>query len=185
MVRLSQILYFLFDISFLHFTCTSFFYFLQTLNLPVERGDSQSSSESSGAKYSSTQQCDLTITGHPRINYLSRHSIDSTAKGSGPECPPRVKEPPPGGGGTVGGSADNYSYVQLTAVHEYIYPSIEDRRDSLKKSSLETPLTSTSSVQPALPSKKKDKRKNCRHCQVSCVGVLFFWMFISCGLFLL
>ncbi|XP_034231261.1 sprouty-related, EVH1 domain-containing protein 1 isoform X2 [Thrips palmi] len=136
-----------------------------TLNLPVERGDSQSSSESSGAKYSSTQPCDLTISGHPRINYLSHHSIDSPGKGSGPECPPRVKEPPPGGGGTVGGSADNYSYVQLTAVHEYIYPSIEDRRDSLKKSSLETPLTSTSSVQPALPSKKKDKRKNCRHCQ--------------------
>lgn len=131
----------------------------------MERGDSQSSSDSSGAKHGSSQPCDL--SGHLRINYLSRHSIDSPGIGSGSDCP-RVKEPPPGGGGgIVGGSADNYSYVQLTAVHEYIYPSIEDRRDSLKKSSLETPLTSTtSSIQPALPTKKKDKRKNCKHCQV-------------------
>ncbi|KAK3922406.1 Sprouty-related, EVH1 domain-containing protein 2 [Frankliniella fusca] len=134
-----------------------------TLNLPVERGDSQSSSDSSGAKYGSTQACDLSMTSHPRINYLSRHSIDSPGSGPGSDCP-RVKEPPPGGGGP--GNSDNYSYVQLTAVHEYIYPSIEDRRDSLKKSSLETPLTSTtSSTQPALPTKKKDKRKSCRHCQ--------------------
>ena len=140
------------------------------MNLPVERGDSQSSSDSSGAKHGSSQPCDL--SGHPRINYLSRHSIDIDCP-RGParhsidiDCP-RGPAPPGGGGGIVGGSTDNYSYVQLTAVHEYIYPSIEDRRDSLKKSSLETPLTSTtSSIQPALPTKKKDKRKNCRHCQV-------------------
>lgn len=142
------------------------------MNLPVERGDSQSSSDSSGAKYGSTQPCDLASKGHPRINYLSRHNIDSPGIGPGSDCP-RVKEPPPGGGsGPVGSNVDNYSYVQLTAVHEYIYPSIEDRRDSLKKSNLETPLTSTtSSTQPALPNKKKDKRKTCRHCQV---GALYF-----------
>lgn len=136
-----------------------------TLNLPVERGDSQSSSDSSGAKHGSNPG-DLSV-GHPRISYLSRHSIDSPGLGPGSD-PSRIKEPPPGGGGggPLGGNADNYSYVQLTAVHEYIYPSIEDRRDSLKKSSLETPLTSTtSSTQPALPAKKKDKRKTCRHCQ--------------------
>lgn len=70
-------------------------------------------------------------------------------------------------------SGENYSYVHLTAVHEYIYPVMDDqkpvagRRDStssLKKRSLEIMPT-----QPALLAKTKHKNnKNlqtqCRHC---------------------
>lgn len=70
---------------------------------------------------------------------------------------------------------ENYSYVQLTAVHEYIYPVVEDqkplpgRRDSsssLKKCSLEL----IPSQQPPLPIKTKHKKlsskqqKICKHC---------------------
>lgn len=65
---------------------------------------------------------------------------------------------------------EKYSYVPLTAVHEYIYPNVEDTKvahhdssGSLKKRSLEAipPLTNKSA--------KKDRRKfgrqRCRYCQ--------------------
>ncbi|KAJ8924930.1 hypothetical protein NQ315_001093 [Exocentrus adspersus] len=73
---------------------------------------------------------------------------------------------------TKGG--ENYPYVQLTAVHEYIYPAEEQqkpsmlRRDSassLKKCSLGMEMLPAQ--QPPLPLKTKHKSKaqmRCRHC---------------------
>uniref|UniRef100_A0A1B6MHI6 WH1 domain-containing protein n=1 Tax=Graphocephala atropunctata TaxID=36148 RepID=A0A1B6MHI6_9HEMI len=77
-----------------------------TLNLPVERGDSRSSSDSSGGK--------------PQ------------------PLPPAAPEP------------ESYSYVQLTSVHDYMYPVMEGE-GSLKKQ-----------AQLTLPNKRKER---CRHCQ--------------------
>lgn len=79
----------------------------QTLNLPVERGESRSSSDSSGGKP--------------------------------PLAPPPPTEP------------ESYSYVQLTAMHDYMYPVVEGE-GSLKKRAQLTP-----------PHKRKER---CRHCQV-------------------
>lgn len=147
---------------------------LQTLNLPVERGDSRSSSDSStrgGGGGSSRHATPPTESHHlHRIHYIPRR--DKMGSDRDPS-PPEGKQQRSGGEGA--GEKENYSYVQLTAVHEYIYPVMEDqkaqRRDSagsLKKRSLEVIPT-----QPPLPSKpgakKKDRHKacrnTCRHCQ--------------------
>lgn len=95
------------------------FKYVQTLNLPVERGDSRSSSDSSAGK------------GPP------------PAVPSGPQHPHPGAEP------------ESYSYVQLTAVHDYLYPVVE-AEGSLKKHSL------------SLPNKRKVR---CRHCHVSSYAV--------------
>lgn len=82
-----------------------------TLNLPVERGDSRSSSDSSSGRHNPP--------------------------------PPPVED------------SETYSYVQLTAVHDYMYPVVEEGKGepgSLKKRS----------QQPILPTKRKEQ---CRHCQ--------------------
>ncbi|XP_069668689.1 sprouty-related, EVH1 domain-containing protein 2 isoform X4 [Periplaneta americana] len=149
-----------------------------TLNLPVERGDSRSSSDSStrGGGGSSRHATPPTESHHlHRIHYIPRREkIGSDRDPS----PPEGKQQQRGevGGGVGGGEKENYSYVQLTAVHEYIYPVMEDqkatRRDSagsLKKRSPEVIPTQP----PLLPSKpggkKKDRHKTCRnrcsHCQ--------------------
>jgi len=154
-----------------------------TLNLPVEMGDSSSES-SKGGGGSSRHPTPPTESHHHRIHYIQRRD----KKGSDRDpSPPEAKQQQQqqrgesggagGTGGGVGGSEkENYSYVQLTAVHEYIYPVMEDqktsRRDSagsLKKRSLEVIPTQP----PLLPSKpggkKKDRHKvcrtRCRHCQ--------------------
>nr|CAD7439244.1 unnamed protein product [Timema bartmani] len=119
-----------------------------TLNLPVERGDSRSSSDSSTRGGSSRHATPPTESHHlHRIQYIAR---------------PRERDPSP----PDKKDSENYSYVQLTAVHEYIYPVVEERGDSagsLKKRALDAP------IQPPLPSKscrKKERpRIRCRHCQ--------------------
>nr|CAD7606003.1 unnamed protein product [Timema genevievae] len=119
-----------------------------TLNLPVERGDSRSSSDSSTRGGSSRHATPPTESHHlHRIQYIARPRERDPS-------PPDKKDP------------ENYSYVQLTAVHEYIYPVVEERGDSagsLKKRALDAP------IQPPLPSKscrKKERpRIRCRHCQ--------------------
>lgn len=120
-----------------------------TLNLPQEPKDSRSSSDSStkGADYLH------------KITYIGR------------EKPLEARQPifDP----VKGDKGENYSYVQLHALHDYNYPLVEDsqkssltRRDSngsLKKCNLEI------LQQPSLPVKPKPvaKPKNqftCKHC---------------------
>lgn len=66
---------------------------------------------------------------------------------------------------------ENYSYVQLTAVHEYIYPVMDDqkppagRRDSI--SSLKKPSPEIPSTQPTLPLKGSTK-KNHKYIRTRC-----------------
>lgn len=86
------------------------FSFTQTLNLPVERGDSRSSSDSSSGRH---------------------HAPLPPAQDS-----------------------ETYSYVQLTAVHDYMYPVVEEGKGdpgSLKKIC----------QHPKSPTKEKEE---CLHC---------------------
>ncbi|PSN30462.1 Sprouty-like protein [Blattella germanica] len=137
-----------------------------TLNLPVERGDSRSSSDSSTRGGSSRHATPPAESRHlHRIHYVPRRDkVGSDREPSPPEGKPQVP-----------GEKENYSYVQLTAVHEYIYPVMEDqkgtRRDSagsLKKRSLEA-APAQPPMLPSKPGKKKDRHKacrsRCRHCQ--------------------
>jgi len=144
-------------------------------------GDSSSES-SKGGGGSSRHPTPPTESHHHRIHYIQRRDKKGSDRDpSPPEAKQQQQRGESGGaggtGGGVGGSEkENYSYVQLTAVHEYIYPVMEDqktsRRDSagsLKKRSLEVIPTQP----PLLPSKpggkKKDRHKacrtRCRHCQ--------------------
>lgn len=77
----------------------------------------------------------------------SRSSSDSSS-GRPPLAPPASAPDP-----------ESYSYVQLTAVHDYMYPVVEGEGGSLKKRP----------QQPALPSKRKER---CRYCQVN-IDLLF------------
>lgn len=154
-----------------------------TLNLPVERGDSCSSSGSSRGGGGSSRHATPPTESHQlhRIHYIpKRDKLGSDRDASPPESKQQQQRGEGGGGGgggvVVGGSEkENYSYVQLTAVHEYIYPVMEDQKassrdasDSLKKS-----LEVSPTQPPLLPSKPGDKKKDrhkacqnrCRHCQ--------------------
>ncbi|GLV42796.1 Sprouty-related protein with EVH-1 domain [Carabus blaptoides fortunei] len=141
-----------------------------TLNLPVEAGDSRSSSDSSTTTRAGSglglQSCGVPPPSTEHLHRIHYHNRTD-------------KPPPPGSLCSIDpakdtGKGENYSYVQLTAVHEYIDPVMDDgqkvsvgRRDSissLKKRSLEVIPT-----QPSLPLKAKQKnhkyiRTQCRHC---------------------
>lgn len=153
-----------------------------TLNLPVEMGDSSYES-SKGGGGSSRHPTPPTESHHHRIHYVQRRDKKGSDQDPSPPEGKQQQQREEGGGGAggtgggVGGSEkDNYSYVQLTAVHEYIYPVMEDqktsRRDSagsLKKRSLEV-IPTQPPLLPSKPSgKKKDRHKacrtRCRHCQ--------------------
>lgn len=121
-----------------------------TLDLPQDPKDSRSSSDSSTKG-----------TEHlHRITYIGR---DKPLEPRQPTYDPNK-----------GGKGENYPYVQLTAVHEYIYPAEDQqkpsllRRDStssLKKCGLGMEMNP--SQQPPLPLKIKHKSKaqvRCRHC---------------------
>lgn len=116
----------------------------------MERGDSRSSSDSSTTRGGSRHATPPTEPHHlHRIHYVSRQ-----------------KQPPaPSGEVSPEPAKENYSYVQLTAVHEYIYPVVEEqkRRDSLKKRSLEG--TAPPPPPPAGGKKRGADRNRCRHCQ--------------------
>ncbi|KAG5887917.1 hypothetical protein JTB14_003014 [Gonioctena quinquepunctata] len=131
-----------------------------TLDLPQDPKDSRSSSDSSNKGSEHLH----------RITYIGREK---------PPEPRPTYDPNKGAKDiSVPGTGENYPYVQLTAVHEYIYPA-EDRpqkpplmrRDSsssLKKCSLAMELNPPSHhhlQQPPLPFKAKLQGKiRCRHC---------------------
>ncbi|GLG96091.1 Sprouty-like protein, partial [Gryllus bimaculatus] len=138
-----------------------------TLNLPVDRGDSRSSSDSShgGGGPSIKHTTPPTEPHHlHRIHYIPRRDKIGSDPDPSPDGKKEVAE------------KENYSYVQLMdSFHDYIYPVVDDqkpgRRDSsgsLKKRSLE--LIPTQPPLPGKPTKKKDRHKpacrnRCRHCQ--------------------
>ncbi|XP_072382583.1 sprouty-related, EVH1 domain-containing protein 2 isoform X1 [Diabrotica undecimpunctata] len=133
-----------------------------TLNLPQDPKDSRSSSDSSTKG-----------TEHlHKVTYIGRDSkpLDSRLPTYDPQ-----KGPKDVSAQGVGGGSENYPYVQLTAVHEYIYPAEDQqkpplmRRDSnssLKKSNIGVEMNPPQ--QPPLPFKGvKHKGKiqiRCRHC---------------------
>ncbi|KAL1124672.1 hypothetical protein AAG570_001296 [Ranatra chinensis] len=106
-----------------------------TLNLPVERGDSRSSSDSS----------------------TGRHMT--------PPQPPAPPPPPPPH------EQDSYSYVQLTSVHEYMYPVVEEgkggtgaRRDSGGSLKKRSPAAQPCG-KPGSGGGGGRRKERCRHCQ--------------------
>ncbi|XP_037082485.1 sprouty-related, EVH1 domain-containing protein 1-like isoform X1 [Pollicipes pollicipes] len=136
-----------------------------TLELPVDRYDSRSSSDSSVSRQTAAS---------PQSALLHRMSF-------GP--PPATAAPAAGGGG--GGSAgphsdesaaSEYPYVQFArdrpSKHEYSYPAMEDlvkQKEALKRGAGEV----LHLTQPPLPSKGGKRRvephrplpRRCRHCQ--------------------
>ncbi|XP_071449748.1 sprouty-related, EVH1 domain-containing protein 2 isoform X2 [Hetaerina americana] len=178
-----------------------------TLNLPVERGDSRSSSDSSSRGGAGCRP-PPTPTGPPtealpsphphqihRIQYMSRHPPSSNDGSNVPETDTTQRRPrdtegkhgviSPGGDGEPG---ENYSYVRLTPVHEYIYPVVvteetkRAHRDSTSDRKAISPVDALPSSRPPLPVKlgrKRERRKGgggrgsggggggrarCRHC---------------------
>ena len=136
----------------------------QTLELPVDRYDSRSSSDSSVSRQTAAS---------PQSALLHRMSFG----------PPAASTPAAGGGGsapTTGplsdeSAASEYPYVQFArdrpSKHEYSYPAMEDlvkQKEALKRGGEAMHLT-----QPPLPSKSGKRRvesrrplpRRCRHCQ--------------------
>ncbi|XP_025830468.1 sprouty-related, EVH1 domain-containing protein 1 isoform X2 [Agrilus planipennis] len=120
-----------------------------TLNLPQEPKDSRSSSDSS------TKGSDNLH----RIHYIGR---DKPLESRPPTYDPMK-----------GDKGENYSYVQLTAVHEYTYPVVEDSKPPLVKHDSSSPKKTNLELiavpQPPLPLKSKFTKSykaqvRCRHC---------------------
>lgn len=143
----------------------------------MERGDSRSSSDSSkgggGSSHHATPPTDSHH--HHRIHYIARRDkMGSDQDPSPPEGKQQHQHEE--GDGVKSSEKESYSYVHLTAVHEYIYPVMEDqkasRRDStgsLKKRSLEV-FPTQPPLLPTKPGGKKTERhtaywNRCRHCQ--------------------
>ncbi|KAF4519177.1 hypothetical protein B566_EDAN008240 [Ephemera danica] len=174
-----------------------------TLNLPVERGDSRSSSDSSarGGNNSChpTPPSELSqpqFSSHPhhhlhRISYLPRHPNNGSSNGSSDnekggsmQSWPRSTLVQEGKGvspdkepaeGCLPVGTDNYSYVQLTAMHEYTYPMMEDRQKVLQGMRRESGESfkkgGSSAQQPPLPMKisghmgSSSRKARCKYCQ--------------------
>jgi hypothetical protein len=191
---------------------------LQTLNLPVERGDSRSSSDSSTRGGVNNRQDSLMEQKH-RLNYLARQQqgeldsekISTVAKSSDPWLRAAVaaatsegKIPSPSKDFLdLGGHIDNYSYVQLSAMHEYNYPMLGGRAsaDADAKKDLDARCGQESpKKQPAgcshdaapLAASPPDKlrkrsaatalRTRCRYCQeVSCMHIFFSSLLNACN----
>ncbi|XP_059607904.1 sprouty-related, EVH1 domain-containing protein 1 [Phlebotomus argentipes] len=125
-----------------------------TLDLPLEPSESRSNSNSEGSQKSDKQN----------IHYISTEKPPASEQHS--PNPSFNQEAP---GGIAPG--DNYSYVQLTAVHEYNYPVVEEpvgavisaRRDSTcslkKRTALDAPASALKDVLPV------KTRLRCRYCQ--------------------
>ncbi|KAI4471452.1 sprouty-related evh1 domain-containing protein family member [Holotrichia oblita] len=124
-----------------------------TLNLPQEPKDSRSSSDSS------TKGTDHLH----RIHYISKDR--------------QIEPRQPTFDTLKGEKGENYSYVELTSVHEYIYPVVEDqkpppltRRDSTSSFKKGHELVSPPPQQPPLPTKHHHLKKapkvqiRCRYC---------------------
>jgi hypothetical protein len=175
--------------------------------LPVERGDSRSSSDSSTRGGLNNRHDSLMEQKH-RLNYLARQTelesekISTVAKSSDPWLRAAVaaatsegKIPSPSKDFLdLGGHIDNYSYVQLSAVHEYNYPMLGGGRsaDADTKKDLDVRCVQDSPIkqhacpqdpasQAASPPEKVRKRSNaaavkarCRYCQEVRNFLLFF-----------
>lgn len=161
-----------------------------TLNLPVERGDSRSSSDSSTTRGGSRHATPPTEPHHlHRIHYVTRRTGGGPVSGTPtdrqsqtPGLPLEPSSPPPV---TEPATKENYSYVQLTAVHEYIYPVVEERkhRDSSGSLKKRSPPDAGGGGAPASPPPPipppgavsgkgrgtigvtSGRRRRCRHCQ--------------------
>ncbi|XP_059484074.1 sprouty-related, EVH1 domain-containing protein 2 isoform X2 [Neocloeon triangulifer] len=135
-----------------------------TLNLPVERGDSRSSSDSSTRGGLNNRHDSLMEQKH-RLNYLARQTessiegdskISTVAKSSDPWLRAAVaaatsegKIPSPSKDYLDMAHIDNYSYVQLSAMHEYNYPMLGGLGcDSETKKDLESGLLRQTSNSP-------------------------------------
>lgn len=193
---------------------------LQTLNLPVERGDSRSSSDSSarGGSGNGNSRHPTPPSEHPqfthphathhhlhRINYINRNAPPANGfdieKQSGPSCNMWLKAATNEGkaispdkefqdGSGIPLGIENYSYVQLSAVHEYTYPTMEEQKGGLRGLSMRRESTDSfkklsgsggineplSPQQPPLPVKASGRKKSrfgdspqrarlCRYCQ--------------------
>ncbi|KAK4873189.1 hypothetical protein RN001_015218 [Aquatica leii] len=115
-----------------------------TLNLPQEPKDSRSSSDSSNKGEHMH-----------RMHYIGRDK-------------PLEPRPP-----TYDPKGDSYTYVQLTAKHEYIYPVMEDQKPTLARCESSSPKKLTMELvqmqEPPLPLKTKYTKSSrmqirCRHC---------------------
>ncbi|XP_021915586.1 sprouty-related, EVH1 domain-containing protein 2 isoform X6 [Zootermopsis nevadensis] len=149
-----------------------------TLNLPVEIGDSRSSSDSSKGGGGSSHRATSPTESHHlhRIHYIPRRDKMGSDQDRSPPESKQLQQHEEGGDGVRSSEKETYSYVQLTAMHEYIYPVMEDqkasRRDSassLKKRSLEV-IPTQPPLLPTKPGGKKTDRhaaywNRCRHCQ--------------------
>ncbi|XP_046401311.1 sprouty-related, EVH1 domain-containing protein 2 isoform X2 [Ischnura elegans] len=162
-----------------------------TLNLPVERGDSRSSSDSSSRGGAGCRP-PPTPTGPPtealpsphphqihRIQYMSRHppssndgsnvtDTDSSTLQRRSTSTAEGKHGLISPGGGDGEPGENYSYVRLTPVHEYIYPVVvtEETKRAHRDSTLDrkaiSPVDTLPSSRPPLPVKLGRKRERCK-----------------------
>lgn len=123
-----------------------------TLDLPVEPSESRSNSEGSGSHQSVDKQSQQQQSS---IQYISSDKPSPLIKPGDEKVTPLV----PG---------DNYSYVQITDVHEYNYPVVDEpgsliggRRDSTsslkKRNALDAP--------PMKETTLIKTRLRCRYCQ--------------------
>ncbi|XP_014274571.1 sprouty-related, EVH1 domain-containing protein 2 isoform X1 [Halyomorpha halys] len=144
-----------------------------TLNLPVERGDSRSSSDSSTGKTPPIRKTPppqpLSIgkapaqlpTGKSTPPFVKPKALPTPPSQTKPlPQPPGSEEPPVGG----------YSYIQLTTVHEYLYPLMEEgkgnigqRRDS--GGSLKKRSPSAQGLSSKSGGSGGRRKETCRHCQ--------------------
>lgn len=180
---------------------------MQTLNLPVERGDSRSSSDSSTRGSGINNRQDSLMEQKHRLNYIARQQqceldsdkISTVAKSSDPWLRAAVaaatsegKIPSPSKDlFDLGGHIDNYSYVQLSAMHEYNYPMLGGRSDADAKKDLDArcgqdspkkqsagcsqdaaPLATTPPDKLRKRSAATALKTRCRYCQeVSCMHI--------------
>lgn len=172
-----------------------------TLDLPLDSSESRSSSEASGSQKSNTDKQAQSSKSLPPPPPSHIHIISSDKPP--PPPPPQQQQPQsqqsstimcttttsttstthPATAGTAATTeqptsiapGDNYSYVQLTAVHDYNYPVVDEpvssminvaRRDSAcslkKRSALDNMPSSVQSLKE--PSQLKN-RLRCRYCQ--------------------
>ncbi|XP_055693912.1 sprouty-related, EVH1 domain-containing protein 1 isoform X1 [Lutzomyia longipalpis] len=131
-----------------------------TLDLPLEPSESRSNSNSEGSQKSEKQNVHYISTEKPPPPPPPLEQLSPNPSSNNQEAP----------GGIMPG--DNYSYVQLTAVHEYNYPVVDEpnvgavistRRDSTcslkKRTALEVPQSALKDVLPV------KTRLRCRYCQ--------------------
>lgn len=139
-----------------------------TLDLPLETSESKSNSEGTGSNQSVEKSLQQSSTGKKtNIQYISceltsNNSNNTDINNGSQHLPPPVTQP----SSII--PADNYSYVQLTAVHDYNYPVVDDPISSvLRRSDSTCSLKKRPALDlPALKDSGNIKtRMRCRYCQ--------------------